>query len=83
MVLSTVFEEVFEDFHYVNQLDGEDLHILVFRARVGDIPLEGVDLLKVNSEGLVREFTVMIRPLEAIRAIGQEMARRMGDLERS
>jgi SnoaL-like domain len=83
MVLSTVFEEVFEDFHYVNQLDGEDLHLLVFRARVGDIPLEGVDLLKLNSEGLVREFTVMIRPLEAIHAIGQEMARRMGDLERS
>ena len=83
MVLSTVFEGVFEDFHYVNQLDGEDLHLLVFRARVGDIPLEGVDLLKLNSEGLVREFTVMIRPLEAIHAIGQEMARRMGDLERS
>ena len=83
MVLSTVFEEVFEDFHYVNQLDGEDLHLLVFRARVGDIPLEGVDLLKLNSERLVREFTVMIRPLEAIHAIGQEMARRMGDLERS
>ncbi len=83
MVLSTVFEGVFEDFHYVNQLDGEDLHLLVFRARVGDIPLEGVDLLKLNSEGLVREFTVMIRPLGAIHAIGQEMARRMGDLERS
>jgi hypothetical protein len=83
IVLSTVFEEVFEDFHYVNQLDGEDLYLLVFRARVGDIPLEGVDLLKLNSEGLVHEFTVMIRPLEAIQAIGQEMARRMGDLERS
>ncbi len=83
MVLSTVFEGVFEDFHYVNQLDGEDLHLLVFRARVGDIPLEGVDLLKLNSEGLVREFTMMIKPLEAIHAIGQEMARRMGDLERS
>jgi hypothetical protein len=28
MVLSTVFEEVFEDFHYVNQLDGENFHLL-------------------------------------------------------
>jgi hypothetical protein len=81
MVLSTVFEEVFEDFRYVEQLDGEDLHLLVFQARVRDVPLEGVDLLKFGSEGLVREFTVMIRPLEAIQAIGQEMSRRMGDLE--
>ncbi len=82
MVLSTVFEEVFEDFRYVNQLDGEDLHLLVFHARVGNVPLEGVDLLKLDREGLVREFTVMIRPLEAIKAIGQEMALRMGDSER-
>ncbi len=82
MVLSTVFEEVFEDFRYVNQLDSEDLHLLVFHARVGDIPLEGVDLLKLDREGLVREFTVMIRPLEAIEAIGQEMALRMGGSER-
>jgi hypothetical protein len=82
MVLSTVFEEVFEDFHYVNQLDGENFHLLVFHARVGNIPLVGVDLLKLNREGQVRDFTVMIRPLEAIQAIGQEMARRMGDLER-
>jgi hypothetical protein len=82
MVLSTVFEEVFEDFRYVNQIDGEDLHLLVFHARVGGTPLEGVDLLKLDSEGLVREFTVMIRPLEAIQAIGQEMASRMGDTER-
>jgi hypothetical protein len=81
MVLSTVFEEVFEDFRYVDQLDGEDLHLLVFQTRVGDIPLEGVDLLKLDGEGLVHEFTVMIRPLEAIQAIGQEMARRMDDLE--
>jgi hypothetical protein len=81
MVLSTVFEEVFEDFRYVEQLDGEDLHLLVFQERVRDVPLEGVDLLKFDSEGLVREFTVMIRPLEAIQAIGQEMSRRMGDLE--
>ena len=81
MVLSTVFEEVFEDFRYVEQLDGEDLHLLVFQARVRDVPLEGVDLLKLDGEGLVREFTVMIRPLEAIQAIGQEMSRRMGGLE--
>jgi hypothetical protein len=81
MVLRTVFEEVFEDFRYVEQLDGEDLHLLVFQARVRDVPLEGVDLLKSDGEGLVREFTVMIRPLEAIQAIGQEMSRRMGDLE--
>ncbi|MCA1738837.1 MAG: nuclear transport factor 2 family protein [Actinobacteria bacterium] len=81
MVLSTVFEEVFEDFRYVEQLDGEDLHLLVFQARVRDVPLEGVDLLKSDGEGLVREFTVMIRPLETIQAIGQEMSRRMGDLE--
>jgi hypothetical protein len=34
-----------------NQLDGKDLHLLVFHAPVGDIHLEGVDLLKLDSDG--------------------------------
>src|SRR5215212_4365251 len=38
---SIVLSTVFEDFRYVDQLDGEDLHLLVFQARVGDIPAGG------------------------------------------
>jgi hypothetical protein len=63
-LLSAVFS-VLQGFHYVEQVDGDELHVLHFRARVRDLDLEGVDLLRLDAEGLVREFTVMLRPLEA------------------
>jgi hypothetical protein len=38
---------VFEDFHYVSELHAGEETALVFRARVGDKALEGVDWLRV------------------------------------
>ncbi|MFD7919851.1 nuclear transport factor 2 family protein [Streptomyces sp. NPDC059740] len=67
---------VFEDFHYVREINdagGRD-HVLVFAARVGDRELGGCDLLHVNDEGLIDEFTVMVRPLSAAQALQEAMA---------
>ncbi|GLW46754.1 membrane protein [Streptomyces sp. NBRC 14336] len=66
---------VFEDFHYVreiNDTDGRD-HALVFKARVGDREIQGCDFLHVNDEGLIDEFTVMVRPLSAAQALAEAM----------
>jgi hypothetical protein len=69
--------EIFEDFRYTDELAGEDTHALVFRARVGDRELEGIDLLRFDERGLVADFTVLIRPLSALvpfaEAIGQRV----------
>ncbi len=66
---------VFEDFRYVREIgspDGAD-HVLVFRARVGDRQLEGSDFLHVGADGLIDEFTVMVRPLSAALALAEAM----------
>ena len=40
--------------------------MLVFEARVGELDVEGVDLLHVDAAGLVDDFRVMIRPLKGL-----------------
>lgn len=70
--------EVFEDFHYVEELDGIGSHGLVFKARVGDKEIHGWDLLHVDDAGLVIELTVMIRPLSGLIATAQAMGARIG-----
>jgi hypothetical protein len=64
-----------EDFVYERELtsdDGRD-HALVFRARVGDKEIHGCDFIHENEEGLIAEFTVMLRPLSALQAMGEAM----------
>jgi len=63
----------FEDFRYIDELPGAELHGLVFRARVGDRELEGIDLLRLGADGLVADLTVMIRPLSGLVPFAQAM----------
>ena len=77
MALLTEVVEVFEDFSYSDELQGDDTHGLVFRARVGDKQLQGWDYLRLDDEGLVTELTVMIRPLSGLMAVAQAMMERL------
>ena len=74
--------EVFEDFRYTDELEGEGTHALIFRASVNGKQLEGLDHLVFGDDGLVSEFTVMIRPLSALMAMGEAMGPRVGHLEK-
>jgi hypothetical protein len=69
--------EVFEDFRYVEQFDRDRHAALVFKARVGDRELDGLDLLVFDDEGRVKELTVMVRPLSGILALAEEMRKRL------
>ncbi|MDQ1494475.1 MAG: hypothetical protein QOG69_958 [Actinomycetota bacterium] len=66
--------QTFEDFRYTDEFEQGDAHALVFRARVGDKELEGVDLLRMDDEGKIRDFTVFVRPASGLMALGQAMA---------
>ena len=68
--------QVFEDFRYSDELQAGDAHALVFRAKVGDRELEGLDLLRFDEQGLICDFTVMLRPLSGLIPFAQEMGER-------
>ncbi|WP_408898913.1 nuclear transport factor 2 family protein [Nocardioides sp. R1-1] len=72
--------EVFEDFRYVRELEDRDGHALVFEARVDGLQLTGCDFLVLDEEGLVTDFTVMVRPLRAAEALAAAMGRRFDQI---
>ena len=67
--------ETFEDFRYTDSFTGDDgaSHVLVFRARVGDRELQGIDLLRLGEAGSIAELTVMVRPASGLIALAQAM----------
>lgn len=71
--------QVFEDFRYTDEIGGPDAasHVLVFRTRVGDREIEGIDLLHTRPDGLVDELTVMVRPLSGAMALAEVMRARL------
>jgi hypothetical protein len=77
MQLLSFVAQVFEDFRYVDELSGEASTCLVFRARVGDRDLEGIDYLRLGPDGLVTELTVMVRPYSAATALRDAMGAKL------
>lgn len=80
VVLGAVLE-TFEDFHYTDELGGEEgVHALVFSARVGDKSVQGLDLLRSGPDGRITNLTVMIRPLSGLIALAEAMSAKVGHL---
>lgn len=78
-LLGVVFE-LFEDFRYTDELGAGATQALVFRARVDDRQVEGVDLLRCNDSGEIADLTVMVRPLSAAIALSEGVGRRLEEL---
>lgn len=76
LILSTVID-VFQDFAYHRELVDGDNWALEFSARVGDLSLKGIDLIRLDGDGRIVEFEVFIRPFNGLQALGMEMARRL------
>jgi hypothetical protein len=67
---------VFEDFRYVREIGGDgpgEHHVLEFKARIGDVDVNGVDILTTDADGRITELTVMVRPLSASNAVAAAM----------
>jgi limonene-1,2-epoxide hydrolase len=77
--LLAILFRTFEDFRYVGEYPSEDGGaVLHFRTRIGDREVEGIDMIHTGTDGLIDEFTVMVRPLSAVQAlrdaIGSQLA---------
>lgn len=77
MLLLGAVVRVFEDFRYIEHVESGDAATLVFEARVGDRELQGVDILRFDSEGKVREMIVMVRPMSGVNALAEAMQRQL------
>jgi len=73
-----ILMQVFQDFRYTDELAAEDgTKALIFRTRVGDRDVEGLDLIRFDDTGRIRDFTVMVRPRSAVEALLREVSSRL------
>jgi hypothetical protein len=78
-MLLTAVVQVFEDFRYTEQTETGETAALAFSARVGDRELEGIDLLRFDGDGRVREMAVYVRPMSGLNALAEAMQRKLAE----
>jgi hypothetical protein len=83
-VILRAVTRVVQDFQFEREIgaEGASDQALVFKARVGDRELQGCDFLQIGEDGLIDEFTVMVRPLSAALAFAEAMKAEVAVVER-
>ena len=72
--------ESFEELRIVDEFESGDTHAFFWEGRMGGRPVAGADRIRLDSEGKVREITVLGRPMSGVATflteIGFRLARR-------
>lgn len=61
------------EFRYTKQVMAGDTAVLEFETTVEGKYVNGVDIIRVNEAGRIIEFRVMIRPLQAVNLVHEQM----------
>jgi hypothetical protein len=72
LILDTI-----EEFTYHREWRNGSELALEFTGRVGDLDLQGIDLVSLDDRFVVRRLDVLIRPMNAIEALRDTIAPRM------
>jgi hypothetical protein len=64
-------------FHYTKQVLSGDTAVLEFETSVDGKFVNGVDIIRCDDAGRIVEFRVMMRPLQGIQAVHEQMGRRL------
>jgi hypothetical protein len=75
--LLEIVSQTFENFRYTDELAIDGIEALVFRAGIGDRELEGIDLLRFDDDGLICDFTVLLRPISGLMPFAQAMGQKV------
>ena len=62
-------------FRYTKEVLAGDTAVLEFETTVEDRYVNGVDIIRCDDAGRIVEFRVMIRPLQGIQAVHEQMGR--------
>lgn len=63
-----------DTFRYVGEWRGPQSAVLEFRCRLGEVEVDGVDMIDWNDAGQITRFKVMVRPVKALQTLMPLMA---------
>jgi hypothetical protein len=69
-----------DTFRYTRTTKDQDGVIMEFETQIDDVFINGVDMVKWNEDGLITEFKVMVRPLQAVNKLHQMMGEMLQQL---
>lgn len=73
--LTAAFSVLLNDsFRYSREVIDDTNSILEFELELSGVKVNGVDMIKWDSNGQIVEFKVMLRPLKGIQQVQQEMS---------
>ena len=67
-------------FRYTKKIAQGHHAMLEFETMVGEVSVNGVDIITCDDDGWITEFKVMMRPYKALDAVREQMAARMEKL---
>jgi hypothetical protein len=68
-------------FRYTKQVVAGDVAVLEFETTVAGKYVNGVDIIRCDADDRIVEFRVMIRPLQAVNAVHQQMQEMLAALQ--
>ena len=60
-------------FKYIKEVIDKNSAVLEFESTIDGIYINGIDLVSWNDEGKITEFKVIVRPLQAVNKLHQQM----------
>lgn len=69
-----------ENFKYVKEIVSDNQACLEFTTKIGEIVVNGVDIITFNDEGKITEFKVMVRPYKAMMVLKEKMLEMMQNM---
>ena len=66
-----------DQFRYVGEWSGENSAVLEFETIIGDVQVNGVDMIWWNDAGKIVRFKVMVRPIKALQTLVPMMAQEL------
>ena len=68
-------------FHYTKQVLAGDVAMLEFETTVGGKYVNGVDIIRCDETGRIVEFRVMIRPLQALDVVHEQVRAMLASMQ--
>ena len=68
-------------FRYTKQVLAGDVAMLEFETTVGGKYVNGIDIIRCDDTGRIVEFRVMIRPLQAVNAVHEQMRAMLASMQ--
>lgn len=69
-----------EHFHYKRELTNANTAFLEFETEINGVYINGVDMISLDDEGKIKEFKVMLRPLQAVNMVHEMMGQMLKKL---